>query len=384
VPSTPPEGPQKEPSGSPPRDEASTPRSAEPGPSSEPSSRISLPEARDRFGIGLLVPLLLAGVAANVIAGLLAPGWAGVGSEQTVLAFRRWGGLTALTAAILGLATLVSLTGATVGNPRTSTTTRLVSTFGAGLVCTFVAEAVARPLEPQHLVVLFAGAFAVLVSGSVEGLGPPRTRALGVQLALLSLASLLRVTAWGIALRATLKGSPGGLAASQAIAACALVAEMGAHGFLVAYLVYRPGVRGAGMAIVGLGVAFALTTWALGTTIEMAGAGRDALQRALSLRVQGSGPMPSWVAQAAQTQEIVLLERPVRLQLVPLVMCELSSITLAVAALGSATRATLPVMAAMGLAALSRGQVDTPVRALQLATAALAALVLSRAVRDRT
>lgn len=367
MPSSPPDGP--------PRDDKSPP------PPSEP--RISLPEVRDRFGVGLLVPLLFAGLCANVVAGLLAPGWAGVGSEQTVLAFRRWGGITALTAAILGLATLVSLTGATVGNPRTSTTTRLVSTFGAGLVCTFVAEAIARPLEPQHLVVLFAGAFAVLVSGSVEALGPTKTRALGVQLALLSLGALLRVTAWGIALRATLKGSPAGLSAAQMVASVALVAEIGAHGFLVAYLVYRPGLRGAAMAIVALAVAFGLTTWALGTTIEMAGAGRDALQRALSLRVQGSGPMPSWVAQAASTQEIVLLERPVRLQLVPLVMCELSSITLSVAALASATRATLPVVTAMGLAALSRGQVDTPVRALQLAVAALAALVLSRAVRDR-
>ena len=57
-------------------------------------------------------------------------------------------------------------------------------------VFTFVAIAIGHVLEPAQLVVLFAGAFAVLVAATVESVGPSETRALGIQLGLLAFAAL--------------------------------------------------------------------------------------------------------------------------------------------------------------------------------------------------
>lgn len=337
---------------------------------------------RESFAVGVLLPVSLFAIAANIVGGLLAPGWVGVGGEAQVARWRKWANLTSVSAAMLGMVALMVLVLAVVGNVRTSLSTRLVSTFGAGLVFTFTAIAIGHVLEPAQLVVLFAGAFAVLVAATVESVGPSETRALGIQLGLLAFAALLRVLAWGMAWNALKRGTPNAFAWAQVAASAALAFEVLAQVFLVVYLVHRPGLRGAGAAFVALAVAFGLTFWVLGANIHHAGTARDALQRALSLRVQGSGPLPSWVSAEASTHEIALAERHVRVSLLPLVFTELLSVTLPMAALASATRGSLPLLAAMGLALLSRGQVDTPLRGLELVVGALSALTLARAVRE--
>lgn len=343
-------------------------------------SPVSAP--RESFAFGVLLPVSIFAIAANIVGGLLAPGWVGVGGEALVARWRKWANLTSVSAAMLGMVTVMVLVLAIVGNPRTSLSTRLVSTFGAGLVFTFVALAIGHVLEPAQLVVLFAGAFAVLVASTVESVGPSETRALGIQLGLLAFAALLRVLAWGMAWNALKRGTPNAFAWGQVAASAALAFEVLAQVFLVVYLVHRPGFRGTGAAFVGISVAFALTFWVLGTNIHHAGTLRDALQRAVSLRVQGSGPLPAWVSSDATTNEIALVERHVRVSLLPLVFAELLSVTLPIAALVSAGRDSLPLLAAMGLALLSRGQVDTPLRGLELVIAALSGLTLSRAVRE--
>jgi hypothetical protein len=108
---------------------------------------------------------------------------------------------------------------------------------------------------------------------------------------------------------------------------------------------------------------------------------RDALQHALSLRVQGTGTMPTWISPADVASEIKMLAPDHRLAFVPLVFAELLSIALGIAALVGARRSELPLFAAMALAALSRGQIDTPMRAVTITTAALGALLLSRGAR---
>jgi len=337
---------------------------------------------RESFAIGVLLPVSILAIAANIVGGLLAPGWVGVGGEAQVARWRKWANLTSVSAAMLGMLALMVLVLAVVGNVRTSLSTRLVSTFGAGLVFTFVAIAIGHVLEPAQLVVLFAGAFAVLVAATVEAMGPSETRALGIQLGLLAFAALLRVLAWGMAWNALKRGTPNALAWAQVAASAALAFEVLAQVFLVVYLVHRPGFRGAIAAFAAVAGAFFLTSWVLGSNIHHAGTARDALQRALSLRIQGSGPLPSWVSTEAATNEIALVERQVRVSLLPLVFTELLSVTLPVAALAAAARGSVPLFAAMGLAMLSRGQVDTPLRGLELVVAALAALTLSRAARE--
>lgn len=337
---------------------------------------------RDSFAIGVLLPVSIFAIAANIVGGLLAPGWVGVGGEAQVARWRKWANLTSVSAAMLGLLAMVVLGLAVVGNARTSLSTRLVSTFGAGLVFTFVAIAIGRVLEPAELIVLFVGALAVLVASTVEAIGPSETRALGMQLGLLAFAALLRVVAWGIAWNAVKRGTPNAYAWAQVAASTALAFEVLAQVFLVVYLVHRPGIRGAATVFTAIAAAFVLTSWVLGANIHHAGTARDALQRAVSLRVQGSGPLPSWVSPEAATNEIALVERHVRVSLLPLVFAELLSVTLPIAAIASASRATLPLFAAMGLALLSRGQVDTPLRGLELVVAALSALTLSRAARE--
>lgn len=350
--------------------------------SADVQSEIPLGSARERFAVGLLLPLALFAVAANALGGLLAPGWVGVGGEAEVQRFRKWANVTTLSAATLGMLGVMVLVLAVVGNPRTSISTRLVSTLGAGLVFTFASIAIGRALEPPQLIVLFVGAFAVLVAGTVEGVGPPVTRAFGVQLGLLAITALLRVAAWGLAWSASQKGNPNSVLWAQVSASGALLGELLAQAFLVVYLVHRPGARGTIASAAAIGVAVLISIWALGATLDAAGTLRDALQRALSLRVQGIGPLPSWVPAEAAAGEIALLERPVRVALLPLVFVEVLSLTLPIAALASASRATLPLLAAMALAILSRGQVDAPLRALELSVAALAALALSRAARE--
>lgn len=365
----------------PPPDDGPRPSRPPPGPQGF-DGEIPLPPGRESFAVSILLPLTVIAAAANVVGGLLAPGWLGVGGEAQVHRWMKWANLTSVSAATLGMLGVLMLVLAAVSNPRTSVSTRLVATFGAGLVFTFVAIAIGRVLEPTQLVVLFAGAFAVLVAGSVEAIGPPKARALGVQLGLLALAALLRVAAWGFAWSAQKRGTPNAVIWGQVASGGALITELLAQVFVAVYLVYRPGVRGAAATFIALAAAFLVSTWALGATIESAGTARDAVQRALSLRVQGSGLLPSWVAVDAATHEIALLDRPVRVALLPLVFAEMLSVTLPLAALATASRRTLPILAAMALAVLSRGQADTPLRGLELALAALAALTLSRAARE--
>jgi hypothetical protein len=87
------------------------------------------------------------------------------------------------------------------------------------------------------------------------------------------------------------------------------------------------------------------------------------------------------VSPDATTNEIALVERHVRVSLLPLVFTEFLSVALPIAALLSAGKDNVPLFAALGLALLSRGQVDTPLRSLELVIAALAGLTWSRAVR---
>jgi hypothetical protein len=343
---------------------------------------IPITTPRESFAVGVMLPATVFAIAANVLGGLLAPGWIGVGGEAQVARWRKWANLTSVSAATLGMLGVMVLVYAVVGNPRTSVSTRLVSTFGAGLVFTFVAIAIGRVLEPAQLIVLFAGAFAVLVAATVEAVGPSETRALGIQLGLLAFAALLRIVAWGIAWAGLKRGTPNALAWAQVCASAALAFEVLAQIFVVVYLIHRPGARGTIAAFVAVAIAFVGASWALGSSLASAGTMRDAVQRALSLRVQGGGPLPSWIAPEAATHEIALLDRNVRVALLPLVFTELLSITLPIAALMSATRGVLPLVAAMALAVLSRGQVDSPLRGLELALAALAALTLSRAARE--
>lgn len=343
---------------------------------------IPITTPRESFAVGVLLPVTIFAVAANILGGLLAPGWIGVGGEVQVARFRKWANLTSVSAATLGMLAVLVLVLAVAGNPRTSVSTRLVSTFGACLVFTFVAIAITRVLEPSQLVVLFAGAFAVLVAATVEAVTPPATRALGIQLGLMGGAALLRIAAWGIAWSASKRGNPNAFAWAQVCASAALAFEILGQIFVVVYLIHRPGVRGTLAAFLALALAFLLASWALGASLQHAGSFRDAVQRALSLRVQGSGPLPSWIPAEAATHEIALLDRNVRVALLPLVFTEVLSLTLPLAAIASMARGIVPLCAAMALASLSRGQVDSPLRGLELAVAALAALTLSRAARE--
>ena len=342
---------------------------------------LPLPSSRDRFAVGLVLPLALVSLVANSVGDLVAPGWVGVGGDALVHRWRWWGTVTPLCTAVLGIVATILLVMAAVGNPRTSISTRMVATFGAGLVLTLVAASLRDILGPKILIVLFAGSFAVLVAGAVESLGPPATRGVGVVLSLFALSALLRVGGWGLAWSAAHNANARAVSMAQGCASGALVSELLGQAFGVIYLVYRPGWRGAVLSVLSVGLAFVLATWALGTTLDSAGTFRDALQRALTLRIQGSGPIPTWVDPQAMSHEIALLDRSVRLAVLPLVIGELASLTIAAASLASASRHNLPLLAAMSLAIASRGQVDAPLRALELCVAALAALVLARGAR---
>lgn len=358
-----------------------TPSSRPPPPVHPDDDEVPAWARRDRFAVSLLTAVAIAAAAANVLGSLLAPGWVGVGSERVVNRWLWWGGVTSIAAAVMGIATIVSLVIAAVPSPRTSISSRLIATFGAGLVVALGAAALGNPAEDEVLLVLAAGAFWVLVVGAVEALAPARTRALGLQLALLALSALARVGAWAMVWSATRRGHLGLLPVARVSATVAIVAELAAALLLLVYLVYRPGVRAAATSALLIGAAFGVATWVVRTPTGESGTLRDALQHALSLRVQGTGTMPSWITAADASAEIKMLAPDHRFAFVPLVFAELLSIGLAVAALVGARRQDLPLFAAMALATLSRGQIDTPMRAIALTVAALAAIVLARGAR---
>lgn len=358
------------------------PEPPEPGPASthEPDD-VPPWSRRDRFAVSLLTAVAVAMACANSLGSLLAPGWVGVGTERAVNRWLWWGGVTSIAAAVMGIATIVSLVVAAVPSPRTSISTRLVATFGAGLVVALAAAALGNPAEDEVLLVLAAGTFWVLVAGAVEAITPPRTRALGLQLSLLALAGLARIGAWAIVWSAVHRGHASILSGARVCATIAVVAELAAAALVVVYVAHRPGLR-AGTAVGVLAViAFGLATWVVRTPQTEAGTLRDALQHALSLRVQGTGPLPSWVPLADAASEIKMLESDHRLAFLPLVFAELLSIALGVATLVGVRRRELPLVAAMALATLSRGQLDTPMRAVALTVAALGAIVLARGAR---
>ncbi len=358
------------------------PEPSRPGPaSSHDPDEVPPWSRRDRFAISLLTAVAIATACANTLGSLLAPGWVGVGSERAVNRWLWWGGVTSIAAAVMGLTTIVSLVVATVPSPRTSISTRLVATFGAGLVVALGAAALGNPPEDEVLLVLAAGTFWVLVAGAVEAIAPARTRALGLQLALLAVAGLARIAAWAIVWSAVHRGHAAILGSARVCATIAVVAELAAAALVIVYVAHRPGPR-AGAVIGGLAVvAFGIATWVVRTPVSESGTLRDALQHALSLRVQGTGPLPTWVPLADVAAEIKMLEPDHRLAFLPLVFAELLSIALGVAALLGVRRRELPLLAAMALATLSRGQLDTPLRAVALTVAALGAIVLARGAR---
>ncbi|GAC1574250.1 MAG: hypothetical protein NVS3B20_05900 [Polyangiales bacterium] len=282
--------------------------------------------------------------------------------------------------ALLGIIASITLSMAAVDNPRTSISTRMVATFGTGLVLTLVAASLREEILPQKiLIVLFAGAFAVQVASAVEALPPPSTRGLGILLTLFSITALLRVGAWGLAFKGGIDSR--GIVVSQWAAGGAVIAEICAQAFVVLFLVHRPGWRGGIFGIFAVALAFLLATWVLGANPDGSGTLRDALQRALTQRIQVSGLPPIWIAKASMSHEIMLLDYGARLALLPLAYAELASLAVGFAAICSASRADAPFLIALGLAVLSRGQVDTPLRALELSVAALAGLVLARGAR---
>src|SRR5437868_6502867 len=113
---------------------------------------LPLPSTRDRFAVGLVLPLSLVALAANAVGDLVAPGWVGVGGDVLVQRWRWWGTVTPLCTAILGIVATIMLVMAAVGNPRTSISTRMVATFGAGLVLTLVAASLRDVLGPKILI----------------------------------------------------------------------------------------------------------------------------------------------------------------------------------------------------------------------------------------
>jgi hypothetical protein len=358
------------------------PEPPEPGPASVHDPEDVPPwSRRDRFAVSLLTAVAIAMTCANSLGSLLAPGWVGVGSERAVTRWLWWGGVTSIAAAVMGLATIVSLVVAAVPSPRTSISTRLVATFGAGLVVALAAAALGNPAEDEVLLVLAAGTFWVLVAGAVEAVAPPRTRALGLQLSLLALAGLARICAWAIVWNAVHRGHASMLAGARVCATIAIVAELAAAALVVVYVAHRPGVRAGAVVGVLTVLAFGIATWVVRTPQATSGTLRDALQHALSLRVQGTGPLPTWVPLADVASEIKMLEPDHRLAFLPLVFAELLSIALGVAALVGVRRSELPLVAAMALATLSRGQLDTPMRSVALTVAALGAIVLARGAR---
>ena len=361
----------------------------EPALDSSRSTRGSSPEAeeappwsrRDRFSVSLLAVVAIATVCANTLGSLLAPGWVGVGSERQVRLWLWGGGAVSVAAAMLGIATIVSLVVAAVPSPRTAIGTRLVATFGAGLVVALGAAALGNAAEEEVLLVLAAGALWVALAGAIEAISPPRTRALGMQLAMLTVSGVARVGAWAIVWSAARHGQPAIAPSARALATISIAAELSATALLVVYLARQPGLRAAVTTAVLAALAFGLASWAVRTPQAESGTLRDAVQHALSLRVQGTGPMPTWVPLADTATELRMLEPDHRLALLPLAFAELASIALGLAALVGARRAELPLAAAMSLAVLSRGQLDTPMRAIAFTVAALGAIVLARGAR---
>jgi len=156
-----------------------------------------LPTERDSLLGGHAHPRRLAAPAANVIGGLLAPGWIGVATERIAARWALWGTVTPLAR-------------------RSSASRRSRSSWPPSQPAHLDLDAHRRPRRAPGLVLTSSpprcararshalnralrGRLCRARRAAVEALTAPVTRAVGVQLALLSFAALLRVIGWGSA-----------------------------------------------------------------------------------------------------------------------------------------------------------------------------------------
>lgn len=329
---------------------------------------------RQRFALFLLIPFALAAWLAFVIGGWFAPGWTGIGAEQSVQRWRWWGTIMSLSAATLGIALCTIAALVVVSEGRLARSTRFVSVFGAAitlLLCTF---ALRSNLETNHLLILVTGTLATWVAATIDALSTRTLRWVAMPFVLFACTAIFRVASWWLLGSASQPINPSQIAFARWLMAASFCAEaLGQIAFLVV-LIALSKWRGAISSVLALGAAFGIAYWALGTTHDHQGTLRDVVQRALSLRIQGL--LPIWIDTKNMPHELALLDSNARASFLPLVFLELSSITLAFAALISMAKTSFPYCCTLALILLSRAQIDVPLRALCFGIAALITLIL--------
>ncbi len=341
-------------------------------------------ETRDEFALGLVPTFAATAIATAWLAGLLAPGWLGVGGEVASHRWRLAGSFWPMASGIVGTLTTLALVLATLASARATVIARLFAAFGGGLLIVLGTMALKVSLEPQHVVWLAVGALVLAGTAGAEATPPRSSRALGMTIAMAGLSAALHIGAWGIQALALKRVSIDLVNVSRSFAALALIVELSTAALVIAYVVQRPGARASVAVALSIASAFGLAAWTLGPASAASASGGhgnvlEALQRALSLRLESAGPIPPWVSPTAIASELGALDVHDRIALLPLALAQWLSVTLPIGCLLAARRETFATLAAMALAIAARGQIDVPLSAIELGVAALAALTIARA-----
>ncbi len=295
-----------------------------------------------------LVLTAVVGAAAKTMGVLVAPGMRGVASQGAMVAVE----LVSSTLGYTFVALLVALICA--GSFELARVRKIgVISRGSVVAISGLVVALASPAVVQRLHTMAAVALAIVASiiAIVASLGTARaahTRIIGAVLAMLALSGLLRPFAWQLTSLANEHASLGLYNAGRGLATFAVVVQALAALLAAAWLGTRSRVRGRLLANGAIVLAFAITYIAAHDSGDTPSAIEAVLRGSLT---QAAGlPLPYGLTSIAAF-------------LVP------ATILLALVALVQRTQAAA-VLAALGLALLSHGELDVPLNALAITAAA--------------
>ena len=286
-------------------------------------------------------------VVAAALGLIVAPGLRGNAPEAVVVLWDRAAAISAY--ALCGLLVVVASRGTfdLAWRTRIPIAARIASISGSGVVIALVIPSLVRRLPAGPTVVLALGASLVALSASASAIRAPHTRAVAVALAAFSMAALVRLLAWELAVIAGEHASARLYGWSRSVATAGVALEAVAQLAGAAWLATRTRYVGQAMSSLALAAAF-VVTWGAARGVHT---GAEPWQAALHTALADApGTPPPYGLSAIATFLVA------------------SSIFFALIALLQPNQA-VSVTSSLSLALISRGAFDAPLRALSVVCA---------------
>ncbi len=294
--------------------------------------------------VWLLHAAAITAVVAAALARIVAPGLRGNASDTVVFSWDRASAIATYALSVLLMAVAGRGIYELARRPQLPVTSRILSISGVGIVMALVVPSFLKRLPVGPTIVLALAATVVAICAGLNGLRAPHTRAVGVVLAFLGVASLVRLVSWELAVMAGDHASVRLYDWSRSVATAAVVIEGVGQLSAAAWLGTRSRFVGQAMSSIAVGGAF-LITWGAAKGVH---AGAAPWQAVLHTALADAPGIPPPYALGAIATFLVS-----------------ASILFALVALLQ-RRQAVAVTSALALALIARGAFDAPLRALSV------------------